>query len=96
MFDDLRAMWEELGAMLADVADNFADMHPADVAEVLRNCSLKATELAGDIQGRREYILTEVLPGWTLTNIGADAGMPPAKPKITQPLPAIKDGPDIS
>ena len=96
MFDDLIETWRELGNMLSDVQENHADMHPEDVAEVLRNCGLKATELTREIQARRGYILTEVLPNWLVTQSGADAGMPAAKSRITQPLPAVKEGPDLS
>jgi hypothetical protein len=94
MFDDLIATWQELGNMLADVQENHTDMHPSDVAEVLGNCGLKAFELTQAIQARRMYVLKEVLPNWTVTQSGADVGMPRA-PKITQPLPAI-EGQDIS
>jgi hypothetical protein len=93
MFDDLIATWEELGHMLSDVAENHTDMHPADVAEVLGNCGLKAFELTQAIEARRRYILTEVLPNWGVTQSGGDAGMPAAKAKITQPL---KGGADLS
>jgi hypothetical protein len=95
MFDDLIATWQELGSMLADVQENHTDMHPEDVAEILRNCGLKATELTQAIQERRTYILAEVLPNWTVTQSGRDAGMPAAKPPTDQP-PAIKGGQDIS
>jgi len=94
MFDDLIAIWEEVGAMLSDVAEHHTDMHPDDVAEVLRNRGLKAEELTRDILARRQYV-QELTPYWKVTQSGADAGMPAAQPKTTQPLPIIK-GQDIS
>lgn len=39
--------------MLSDVLENYGDMHPEDVMGILRNCGLKALELARDIEGRR-------------------------------------------
>jgi hypothetical protein len=91
MFDDLVATWEELGTLLADVQENHMDMHPSAVAEVLRNCGLKAMELTRDIEARRQYVIDEVLPDWTVTQSGADAGMPPARQS-----PVSGDGMDIS
>src|SRR5260221_3613019 len=77
MFEDLVFAWQELGKMLADVQQNYGDMHPDDVIGILDNCTLKATELAQEIVGRREYV-RGLAPYWKITNSGADAGMPPA------------------
>lgn len=95
MFDDLRNTYEELGRMLSDAQESYGDLHPEDVAELLRNCGLKATELAQDILARRQYILEEVLPGWVVTHSGADAGIPPAEPPTGESPPVIGDGMDI-
>jgi hypothetical protein len=95
MFDDLIETWQELGNMLSDVQENHTDMHPSDVVGVLGNAMWKAMDLTQALEARRKYILTEVLPNWTVTQSGQDAGMPPAKAKTTQPLPVIKEGTDI-
>jgi hypothetical protein len=76
MVDDLMETWEQLGHMLADVGENFTDMHPDDVAKVLRNCELKATELTQQIAGRRKYV-EDIRTLWENTQSGNDAGMPP-------------------
>ena len=90
MFEDLLETWQELGNMLADVQENHTDMHPLDVAEVLWNCGLKATELTQAIAVRRQYVI-ELAPYWTITQSGADAGMPPA------PTPPVAgEGPGLS
>jgi hypothetical protein len=77
MVDDLMVMWEELGHMLADVGENYTDMHPDDVIGILDNCRLKATELTQQIVARRDYVqdIRSLIP---FTQSGADAGMPPA------------------
>ena len=70
--------------MLLDVQENHQDMHPDDVAEVLRNCGLKAEELTQAIAGRRQYVM-ELAKDWEITQSGADAGMPPAKLRLFIP-----------
>ena len=81
--------------MLADVQQNYGDMHPDDVIGILDNCTLKAAELTQQIVARRENVLG-LAPYWKITQSGADAGMPPAKPPTVQPPPVIHGGPDIS
>lgn len=95
MFEDLIATWQELGNMLADVQENYGDMHPDDVMLMLDNCQFKAMELTEQIKVRREHVLG-LAPYWKITQSGADAGMPPAKPQTNQPPPVIGDGQDIS
>lgn len=95
MFEDLLAAWQELGNMLADVQQNYGDMHPDDVIGILDNCTLKAAELTQQIVARRENV-RGIAPYWKITNSGADAGMPPAKLQTDQPPPVIGDGKDIS
>jgi hypothetical protein len=95
MFEDLLAAWQELGNLLADVQQNYGDMHPDDVIGILDNCTLKATELTQQIVARREYV-RGIAPYWKITNSGADAGMPPAKPQTGRPTPVTGDGQDIS
>jgi hypothetical protein len=70
MFEDLIATWRELGNMLADVQENYADFHPDDVIGILDNCTLKATELTQQIVARREYV-RGLAPFWKITNNGA-------------------------
>ena len=94
MFEDLVFAWQELGKMLADVQQNYGDMHPDDVIGILDNCTLKATELAQEIVGRREYV-RGLAPYWKITNSGADAGMPPAGGTRVVP-PVTGEGMDIS
>ena len=78
MVDDLMATWEELGNMLADVGENYGDMHADDVSEILDNCRLKATELTHQIVARWEYVqdIRALIP---VTQRGADAGRAPAR-----------------
>src|SRR2546421_7880062 len=95
MFEDLVNTWQELGNMLADVAQNFGDMHPDDVIGILDNCTLKATELTQGIVARRQYI-QELRRYWKVTPSGVDRGMPPAKPPTGHPPPVTQGGPDIS
>lgn len=78
MFEDLIATWQELGNMLADVQENYGDMHPDDVIGVLDNCTLKATVLTQEIASRREYV-RGLAPYWKVTQSGSDAGRPPAR-----------------
>lgn len=86
MVADLIAMWEELGHMLADVQENYADMHPDDVVGVLGNCTLKATVLTQEIAARRQSVM-ELAPYWKIPQSGADAGMPPGKLRLLLPRP---------
>ena len=81
--------------MLADVQENYGDMHPDDVMLMLDNCQFKAMELTEQIKVRREHVLG-LAPYWKITQSGADAGMPPAKPQTGQPPAVIRDVKDIS
>lgn len=94
MFEDLLITWQELGNMLADVQQNYGDMHPDDVIGVLGNCTLKAAELTQQIAARREYV-RELRPYWKVTQSGADVGMPPAGGTRVVP-PVTGEGMDIS
>lgn len=90
MFEDLLATWQELGAMLADVQENYADTHPDDVMLMLDNCQFKAMELTEQIKLRREHVLG-LRAYWKINPSGTDAEMPPVRQ-----LPVTGDGPDIS
>jgi len=82
MFDDLVATCQMLENMLSDAQESYGDLHPEDVAEILRNCELKAMELAREILASRRYVLNEVLPDLEITATGSDPGMPPAEPPL--------------
>lgn len=88
MFEDLIAAWQELGNMLADVQENYGDMHPDDVIGVLGNCTLKATVLTQEIAARRQSVL-ELAPYWKITQAGKDAGMPPGIPPAAPEPPGV-------
>jgi len=96
MFDDLVATCQMLENMLSDAQESYGDLHPEDVAEILRNCELKAMELAREILASRRYVHEVVLPNWVTTASGSDAGMPPGEPPTGEPPPVTRDGMDIS
>lgn len=93
MFEDLVETCQQLQQMLADVQENHTDFHPDDIAEMLRNCGLKAQELGQAIAARRQYVV-ELTPYWKVTQSGADAGMPPAGGTPAVP-PVTREGPGI-
>ena len=78
MVEDVMVTWQELGNMLADVQENYTDMHADDVSAILNNCRLKATELTQQIVARWEYVqdIRALIP---VTQGGDDAGRPPAR-----------------
>lgn len=88
MVEDLMATWEELGNMLAEVGENYGDMHPDDVIGILDNCRPKTTELTQQIAARREYVqdIRALIP---------DAGVPPARQAPGVP-PVTGEGPGLS
>ena len=88
MVEDLIVTWEELGNMLADVGENYGDMHADDVIGIPDNCRLKAMELTQQIVARRDYVqdIRALIP---------DAGVPPARQAPGVP-PVTGEGPGLS